>query len=158
MKIVCSLRHSELRPLLSTCTRLRQAAAAAISVHFNFCTPEPERCGEEVLAALRSPSPRFVRAAMMLAAEGPAAPRRNRTRRRRPPRAPAPAPALLALPEEEDVSQGGAPAGVASPQPQQAATPASVGAPPPPAAGAAGPAHSPPRYGQRLTFSDARSR
>ena len=53
MKIVCSLRHSELRPLLMTCTRLRQAAAAAITVHFNFCTPEPQRDERDAVLAVR---------------------------------------------------------------------------------------------------------
>jgi hypothetical protein len=89
MKIVCLLRHDELRPLLATCTRLRQAASAAITVHFNFCTPEPVR-GEkdEELAVLRSPSPHYLRAAIALSAEasgGPPAPQhRSKHRRRRP--------------------------------------------------------------------------
>jgi len=115
MKIVCSLRHDELRPLLATCTRLRQAAAAAISVHFNFCTPEPQRDeNDAVLGALRSPSPRFVHAALALAADGPAAPRRNRTRRRRPPRPPPPA-ATLALGWNPDAAAAGAQAEAATP-------------------------------------------
>lgn len=163
MKIVCTLRHAELRPLLGTCTRLRQAAAAAISVHFNYCTPEPERDARDgVLAALRSPSPRFMQAALALAQDdGPAAPRRNRTRRRRPPRPPLPPDANreeLPAPEPPaeapmDATPAHA-AGFASPQPQHQpelndpmATPAGAMLP---VAGA----DSPPRLGQRLSFGD----
>ena len=55
MKIVCSLRHDELQPLLATCSRLRQAAAAAITVYFNFVTPEPTAAGEAAVA-VRAPA------------------------------------------------------------------------------------------------------
>mmetsp|Transcript_305 Transcript_305/g.1021 ORF Transcript_305/g.1021 Transcript_305/m.1021 type:complete len:287 (-) Transcript_305:49-909(-) len=39
-RIVCFLRHDELQPLYSVCTRLRDAAAAATVVHFNYVTPD----------------------------------------------------------------------------------------------------------------------
>jgi len=57
MKIVCLLRHDELWPLLATSRRLRQAAAAAISVHFNFTTPEPQRDERDAVLAVRSSLP-----------------------------------------------------------------------------------------------------
>ena len=91
MKIVCLLRHNELWPLLATSRRLRQAAAAAISVHFNFCTPEPQRDERDaVLPVLRSPSPRYVHAALLAQREAwgvPDAPFRHHARRRRPTKA-----------------------------------------------------------------------
>jgi hypothetical protein len=117
MKIVCLLRHDELRPLLATCTRLRQAASACITVHFNFCTPEPVRGeGEENAAVLRSPSPHYMRAAIALTLDqpgGPAAPHRNKQRRRRP------LPALPMPPDPEAGAGAEAAAGQAA-----AATPA----------------------------------
>ena len=108
MKIVCSLRHDEMRPLLATCRRLRQAASArvprppsttlpprsprlrgvqasaAIAVHFNFCTPEPLRDDRDgaIIAALRSPSPFYFRAALASMEDAPAAPHRRRVRTR----------------------------------------------------------------------------
>jgi hypothetical protein len=161
MKIVCSLRHDELRPLLATCTRLRQAASAAIAVHFNFCTPEPQRDeNDAVMGLLRSPSPRFIHAALALATDGPAAPRRNRTRRRRPPRPPPPA-ATLALGWHPDGGAGAggdaatppgpaASMGFASPPPQSAAegSPAAQAGSP----GGADAASRP--MGQRLSFAE----
>ena len=161
MKIVCSLRHDELRPLLATCTRLRQAASAAISVHFNFCTPEPQRdANDAILGALRSPSPRFVHAALALAPDGPAAPRRNRTRRRRPPRAQQPEATLeLGWYPEGAADAGGAAAtpgpaasmGFASPPPLSVVAEGSPVA----AAGSPGGADAASRpMGQRLSFTE----
>ena len=112
MKIVCLLRHNELWPLLATSRRLRQAAAAAISVHFNFCTPEPQRDERDaVLPVLRSPSPRYVHAALLAQREAwgvPDAPFRHHARRRRPTKAVArTGPSMLGLPAPAPPSAAG---------------------------------------------------
>jgi len=71
MRVVCCVRHDELQPLLGTCRLLRQAASAAIAVHFNYMTPEPElerKMAWNVL--LKSPPPHYFAAALRIAGHG----------------------------------------------------------------------------------------
>lgn len=42
-RVFCCMRHQDMKPLLSVCTRLADAAKTAITTHFNFLTPDPKR-------------------------------------------------------------------------------------------------------------------
>mmetsp|Transcript_3599 Transcript_3599/g.7486 ORF Transcript_3599/g.7486 Transcript_3599/m.7486 type:complete len:237 (-) Transcript_3599:299-1009(-) len=107
MRIVCTLHHDELKPLLQTCSRLRHAAMAAIVVYFNYVTPEPCRAlALENTIAMQEPPREFKAAAIKEIARGPRAPRRTHNHRRRyaPSVSPPPAPATTATTDQSPPS------------------------------------------------------
>ncbi|QDZ19493.1 hypothetical protein HOP50_03g20090 [Chloropicon primus] len=42
-RVFCSMKHQDMAPIMSVCTRLADAAKTAITTHFNFLTPDPKR-------------------------------------------------------------------------------------------------------------------
>eukprot|EP00959_Pyramimonas_sp_CCMP1952_P356521 7466112-Pyramimonas_sp.AAC.1 len=86
MRVVCTLHHDELKPLLQTCSRLRHAAMAAIVVYFNYVTPEPCRALalENAMATMEPPREFKAAAIKEIARTGnPRAPCRAYNHRRR---------------------------------------------------------------------------
>ena len=99
-RIMVNFRHAELGKLFLVCTQLRDAAAACVSVHFNYLTPTRDSprpgvfgAGGDEFAAMQAPVPRSAvpsasaRAAALAVAEAgmhpPGAPMRYRRGRRR---------------------------------------------------------------------------